>query len=106
MNLLGIQVAFTTALLLLPMMALTSELMDYLIESSKVLKCDNICSSDENFVPAIPNSNGSCPGDPKKIDLTNPLKLDQICDLDILNPIDGYGNELEEVINIQIICRF
>ena len=106
MNLLGIQVAFTAALLLLPMMALTSELMDYLIESSKVLKCENICSSDENFVPAIPNSNGSCPGDPKKIDLSKPLILDQICDLDNLNPIDGYGNELEEVINICLIFSF
>ena len=34
MNQLGIQVVFTTVLLL-PMMVFTSELMDYLIESSK-----------------------------------------------------------------------
>ena len=57
------------------------------------MKCENICSSDENFVPAIPNVNGSCPENPKKIDLSKPLMLDQICDLDILNPIDVYGNE-------------
>merc|ERR1711862_928103 len=64
-------------------LALSSSLMNYILESSEVLNCDMMCSENENFVPVFPNAKGKCPKNPgtKLLYLDNPLTLEQVCEI-------------------------
>ena len=56
MNLNGIKVVFLALILpLLPILALKGRLMNYVVQSSEVLNCEDMCPEDETFVPAIAN---------------------------------------------------
>ena len=79
-------------------MVLSSDLMNYCLESSEVLNCDMMCSQNENFVPVFPKPNGDCPKNPspKWLDFNNPITLDQICELEteMIDTTDANGRPL------------
>ena len=87
-------------IMLLPMLALTSEMLEYVMKSSKVLDCQDMCEKTDTFVPAFPNKDGSCPDGPN---FSQPLVLNQICELESLNPTDANGNQLEIVIQFLFV---
>ena len=93
---------FLTTLVFSPMV-LSSDLMNYCLESSEVLNCDMMCFQNENFVPVFPKPNGDCPKNPsqKWLDLNNPITLDQICELEteMIDTTDAYGRPLGPQVN-------
>ena len=88
-------------------MVLSSDLMNYCLESSEVLNCDMMCSQNENFVPVFPKPNGDCPKNPspKWLDFNNPITLDQICELEteMIDTTDAYGRALGPQVNIKFL---
>ena len=85
MNLLGQEVVFIAFFLpLLPVWALKSAVMNYVVQSAEVLNCEDMCPENETFVPALPNEDGTCPSDTMKIDFSKPLSLNQTCEIDML----------------------
>ena len=88
-------------------MVLSSDLMNYCLESSEVLNCDMMCSQNENFVPVFPKPNGDCPKNPspKWLDFNNPITLDQICELEteMIDTTDAYGRSLGPQVNIKFL---
>ena len=88
-------------------MVLSSDLMNYCLESSEVLNCDMMCSQNENFVPVFPKPNGDCPKNPspKWLDFNNPITLDQICELEteMIETTDAYGRALGPQVNMNLL---
>lgn len=82
-------------------------LLEYIQDSSDAIDCSDKCDQDAFFVPALKNSDGTCPQDPSSLDMADPISLSDVCRTDtvMMETFDAHNRSMGNKVRILLLPR-